>query len=174
MIRPSTEVIGELTSSNHVGILATEGTVKSESYVIELAKFSPHTKVIQHACPMWVPLIENHQHESLAGKMFIEDDVKNLLSKDPLIDMIVLGCTHYPIVKEYIESIVPTNVQVVSQGSIVAEKLSLYLDNHPEIEEKCAKSGQVTFLTTENAEDFDRKAALFYPEGISSKHIKLS
>lgn len=174
VIRPSTEVIGDLSITKHVGILATEGTVKSESYVIELAKFSPETKVIQQACPMWVPLIENHRHYSEAGRMFIQEDVNTLLDKDPLIDTIVLGCTHYPIIKDYIESIVPENIKVLSQGSIVAEKLEIYLKNHPEIDEKCTKKGTVVFLTTENAAEFDRKASLFYQGKISAEHIKLS
>lgn len=174
VIRPSTEVIGSLSKTKHVGILATEGTVRSESYVIELAKFSPEIKVFQQACPMWVPLIENHRHDSVAGRMFIQEDVKTLLDRDPLIDTIVLGCTHYPIIKDYLESIIPSNIQVLSQGRIVAEKLELYLRNHPEIDSQCSKNGEVSFLTTENADEFNRKASLFYQEIISAKHIKLS
>ncbi len=99
VIRPSTEVIGDLTSSGHVGILGTEGTVKSESYILELAKYAPSVKVVQHACPMWVPLIENDRHESEAGRRFIEEDVNALMAKDSDIDVIVLACTHYPILK---------------------------------------------------------------------------
>lgn len=174
VIRPSAEAIGELTKSNHVGILATEGTVKSESYIIELGKFSPNTKVVQHACPMWVPLIENHRHDSEPGKLFIQEDVACLLEKDPLIDTIVLACTHYPIVKSYIESIVPERIQVISQGMIVAEKLALYMQNHPEIEARCTKNGQTTYLTTENALEFDKKASVFLGGSIQSEHIKLS
>lgn len=173
VIRPSTEVIGDLTLTGHVGILATEGTVKSNSYEIELAKFAPNTKVVQHACPMWVPLIENHRHDSLAGKLFIQEDVHELLQKDPLIDVIVLACTHYPILKEYLESIVPQNIKVISQGGIVAEKLEDYLQRHPELDEKCSKEGTVEFLTTENASEFNIKASKFFGENVESTHIKL-
>lgn len=173
VIRPSTEVIGDLTTSGHVGILATEGTVKSESYIIELSKYSPGTNVVQHACPMWVPLIENHQHNSEAGKLFIQEDVNTLLKKDAKIDVIVLACTHYPILKEYIETIVPKNVKVISQGNIVADKLEDYLMRHSELESRCSKNGTVQFLTTENSSEFDRKASVFFGETVDSYHIKL-
>lgn len=173
VIRPSTEVIGNLSKTGHVGILATEGTVKSESYVIELKKFSPSTKVVQHACPMWVPLIENNRHESEAGKLFIQEDVQLLLNKDPKVDVIILACTHYPILKKYIESIVPPSIQIISQGKIVAQKLSEYLQKHTELEKSCSKGGEIHFLTTENSFDFDRKASMFFGKAIQSEHIKL-
>ena len=173
VIRPSTEIISEITKTNHVGILATEGTVKSLSYPIEINKFSPDTIVSQHACPMWVPLIENGRHLSEGGKLFIQEDVQSLLSSDPQIDVIILGCTHYPILKSYIESIVPKNVKVVAQGPIIADKLDYYLNRHPEIEQKCSKNGQVHFLTTENKIDFDSKASLFLGKEIDSEHIRL-
>ena len=173
VIRPSTEIIGDLTKTGHVGILATEGTVKSESYLIELSKYSPQTKVVQFACPMWVPLIENQQHETDAGKLFIKNDVNQLLVKDPEIDVIVLACTHYPILKEFIESIVPPTIKVVSQGKIVAQKLEEYLSKHSDIEINCSKNGLVKFLTTENSLEFDRKASVFFGNTIESVHIKL-
>lgn len=172
VIRPSAEVIGDLTKTGHVGILATEGTVKSESYVIELKKFSPSTKVVQHACSMWVPLIENNRHESEAGKLFIQEDIQQLLDKDPKIDVIVLACTHYPILKEYIETIIPSSIQVLSQGKIVAEKLSDYLKRHDELEKSFSKNGEIHFLTTENSHDFDRKASMFFGKTVVSEHIK--
>lgn len=173
VIRPSTEVIGNLSKTNHVGILATKGTVKSESYPIEISKFSPNTVVTQHACDMWVPLIENGKHTSAAGKMFIKEDVEELLMNDPQIDVIILGCTHYPILKSYIESIIPGHITVVAQGPIIAEKLENYLVRHPEMEIRCSKGGKVQFLTTENSTDFDRKASLFLGYHILSEHIKL-
>ncbi len=173
VIRPSTEIIGEITTTNHVGILATEGTVKSLSYPIEINKFSSDTIVTQQACPMWVPLIENGRHLSEGGKLFIQEDVQLLLSSDPQIDVIILGCTHYPILKSYIESIVPKNVKIVAQGPIIAEKLEDYLNRHPEIENKCSKNGEIHFLTTENKIDFDTKASLFLGEKIDSEHIRL-
>lgn len=173
VIRPSTEIIGELSKTNHVGILATKGTVKSDSYPIEIKKFSPDTIVTQHSCSMWVPLIENGKHTSVAGQLFIKEDVEELLSNDPEIDVIILGCTHYPILKSYIESIVPDHITVVAQGPIIAEKLEDYLSRHPEMETKCSKNGKVHFLTTENSNDFDKKASMFLGSEIKSEHIKL-
>jgi glutamate racemase len=173
VIRPSTEIIGDLTQTGHVGILATEGTVKSESYVIELSKYAPTVEVVQHACPMWVPLIENHRHDSPAGKLFIEEDVKALLEKDPKIDTIILACTHYPILKEYIESLLPDSISVISQGAIVAEKLEEYLTRHSELNSKLTQTGSLHFLTTESAEEFDKKASVFFGHKVQSEHIKL-
>jgi glutamate racemase len=173
VIRPSTEVIGTISETGHVGVLATEGTVRSESYVIELKKFSPETIIHQHACPMWVPLIENDRQDSEAGKLFIKEDLELLLSKDPDIDTILLACTHYPILKQYIESVVPNHVKIVSQGSIVAESLVDYLERHPEIERNCSKGGQIQFLTSENAEVFNAKASQFFKEEIFSTHVQL-
>ena len=173
VIRPSTERIGELTKSNSVGILATEGTVSSNSYVLEVNKYSPQTKIHQQACPMWVPLIESNKHNSAAGRAFIREDVETLLKQDPVMDVIVLGCTHYPIVKNYIQSIVPAHINIVSQGSIVAESLRDYLNRHPEIAAKCTKNASSTYLTTENTEEFDTNASYYIGEQIASKHIKL-
>ena len=173
VIRPSTEAIGELTQTNHVGILATEGTVKSESYVIEISKFSPNTIVSQHACPIWVPLIENNKHLTEAGKMFIKEDVESLLQKDEQIDTIILACTHYPILKDYIQSIVPNNVTIVAQGAIIADKLEDYLIRHPEIESKCSKNGSTRYLTTENELIFNQNASRLLNKNIISEHIKL-
>ncbi len=173
VIRPSTEAIGELSQTNHVGILATEGTVKSESYVIEISKFSPNTIVSQHACPIWVPLIENNKHFTEAGKMFIKEDVESLLQKDEQIDTIILACTHYPILKDYIQSIVPKNVTIVAQGAIIADKLEDYLVRHSEIESKCSKNGSTRYLTTENELIFNQNASRLLNKNIISEHIKL-
>lgn len=173
VIRPSAEVVGSLSKNGHIGVLATEGTVKSESYVLELHKFFPKVKVTQHACPIWVPLIENHKHETEAGKLFIQDDVQKLMEMDPQIDVVILGCTHYPIIGEFIESILPSEVQVVAQGAIVAEKLEIYLQNHPEIESKCTKGCSVEFFTSENTEVFDMKAESFIGFEVRSQHVHL-
>jgi glutamate racemase len=171
VIRPSTEILGELTATGHVGVLATEGTVRSESYVIELHKFSPDTVVNQQACPMWVPLIENSRHFSEAGKLFIREDVETLLKTDPLIDVILLGCTHYPLVQSYLEQIVPPQVKIVSQGAIVAKSLEDYLVRHPEMEIRCSKNGTIEFLTTENNKTFDEKASVFFNSTVKSTHV---
>lgn len=172
VIRPSTERIHELTQSKHVGVLATEGTVRSNSYEIEINKFHPEIKVHQLACPMWVPLIENEQQDSVPGRMFIEEDVRQLLHKDPKIDVILLGCTHYPIVRDYIQSKVGDTVKVVAQGKLIAKSLQNYLYRHPEIERHCTKQGTINFLTSESTEDFDRKAEKFIGSRVKSQHIK--
>lgn len=173
VIRPSSEIIGSITSSKHIGVLATQGTVNSNSYVIEIGKFSPESTVVQQACPMWVPLIENNEHDTEAGREFIRKDIEELLIKDDQIDTLVLGCTHYPVVKAYIESIVPPHIKVVAQGKIIAESLADYLDRHPEIESKCIKKGQISYLTSENTEEFDRNASAFVKDEVKSSHVSL-
>ncbi|ASS50227.1 MAG: glutamate racemase [Candidatus Fluviicola riflensis] len=173
VIRPSTEALGEMTHSKHIGILATEGTVKSQSYVIELQKFAPEITVTQHACPMWVPLIENNQHTTPGGIYFLQQDLLSLLQQDPKIDTILLGCTHYPLVKETLQSLLPEHIQVVAQGSLVAAKLEDYLLRHPEIESLCQKGGNVTYVTTESASDFSINASRIMGLSIDAEHITL-
>ena len=171
VIRPSTELIANWSVSRHIGILATEGTVRSESYKIELAKFAPDCTVIQHACPMWVPIIENNRQHSEAGKMFIKEDVESLLQKDPHIDTIVLACTHYPLVESYVRSLLPEHVKVVTQGALVAERLEDYLERHNEIRTKCSTGGTIHFLTSENKDVFDAQAKQFLSMEVRSEHI---
>lgn len=173
VIRPTTEEIESITKTGHIGILATQGTVNSHSYLIELAKFAPEVKAVQHACMIWVPLIEANLHTTEAGRMFIREDIQQLLTKDPTIDTIVLACTHYPILKEYIQSIVPETIHILSQGPIVAQKLKVYLDNHPEIEQKCSKNQTIEFITSENTAVFDEKVQLLIGWDIDSQHIQL-
>lgn len=174
VIRPTTEIIGQYTKTNHIGILATDGTVKSNSYVIEINKFAPQVEVHQHACPMWVPLIENNEHETHAGREFIKEDVDELMTEDDKIDTILLACTHYPVLKEYIESITPDNIQVISQGKIVANSLADYLQRHPWMDSKCTRNGTVSFLTTETSEEFDRNASQYFGSEVKSVHIALN
>lgn len=173
VIRPSAEALGQYTNSKHVGILATEGTVKSESYLIELAKFAPELAVSQHACPMWVPLIENNLHTSPGGTFFIQQDLLAILGKDPQIDTLLLGCTHYPILQEQIMHSLPAHVRVISQGTIVANSLTDYLQRHPEIAIRCSQNGTTRYLTTENATDFGRKASHLLHQSIEAEHIHL-
>ena len=174
VIRPSTEVVASYSSSKVIGVLATQGTVASDSYQIEIQKFSPECTVVQHACPLWVPLIENNEHESKEGRGFIRHDVETLMNKNPKIDTIVLGCTHYPVVKEYIESIVREDVKVIAQGKLVAESLEDYLKRHPEMEERCSKGGKTSFLTSENTEEFDKNAPSFIGCKVQSEHVNLA
>ncbi len=173
VIRPSSEIIGQVTKSNHIGILATPGTVTSESYLIEIEKFSPQCKVTQHACPMWVPLIENNEHNTSAGKEFIKKDIEELLKADKRIDTILLGCTHYPVLKEYLASIVPENIEIIAQGEIVANSLADYLIRHPWMDSKCSKNGSVHFLTSENKDEFNKNASIYFGERVNASHVKI-
>jgi glutamate racemase len=173
VIRPSAEVISDLTKTNHVGIVATQGTIQSNSYKIELEKYAPNVHITQKACPIWVPLIENNLHDSLPGKMFIKQDIELLLAENEKIDTIVLACTHYPLVKNYLEELLPDSIQVIAQGAIVAEKLVDYLNRHPEMNLKCSKNGRTDYLTTENETIFNEKAGIFMQKQVAAIHIKL-
>jgi glutamate racemase len=173
VIRPTTEHIGELTKSGKVGVLGTNGTIKSGSYLIEINKFYPQVKVYQEACPMWVPLIENNEYENKGADFFIQKNLKNLMAHDHRIDTILLACTHYPLIKTKIEAFLPAEVRVVSQGHIVAESLTDYLARHPEIEKKCSKNGNALFYTTDTTHDFDINGSTFYGQPIQSRHANL-
>lgn len=173
VLRPTTESLGNISQSKHVGILATNGTVKSGSYTLELNKFFPGISVVEQACPMWVPLIENNEHLSEAGKMFIQKDIEKLLNADPLIDTIALACTHYPLVAEFLESIVPKNIKVFAQGELVADKLTDYLERHSELNKSCSKGKNVRFLTTDLTTNFEENASFFYGSKIQAETIRL-
>ncbi len=173
VIRPSAEAVDEYTKTKHVGILATEGTVKSDSYRIEINKLFPTIKVIQHACPLWVPLIENNKYQTAGGQALILEDVMNLLEQDSKIDAIILGCTHYPIVQSFIEKNIPSHISVISQGEIVADKLLDYLKRHSEIEEKLSKNSITAYLTTDNPSIFNEDASRILGKKIQSEHLKL-
>lgn len=173
VIRPTTENIAQYTKTKHIGILATPGTVKSESYVIEIHKFSPEIKVTQEACPMWVPLVEGNEYHTEGGKYFIKKHIDQLFSKDPSIDTLVLGCTHYPILINQIKELVPPQVTIISQGEIVAHQLKDYLNRHPEIEKNCSKNATIQYFTTEDPANFSEKAGIFLDEKIEVKHIEL-
>jgi glutamate racemase len=173
VIRPTTEVIGQYTKTNTVGILGTAGTVQSGSYPIEIAKFYPEIKVYQEACPMWVPLIENNEHLSAGADYFVKKHIGNIMGKSPEIDTLLLACTHYPLLISKIKEATPANITILSQGKIVANSLAEYLQRHPEMEQKCSKSGQLEFFTTDSTEDFDNHAAVFYGKTVRSRHLAL-
>ncbi len=173
VIRPTTEIIGRFTKTGNVGILATNGTVISNSYPIEINKFYPELNVYQEACPMWVPLVENNEYNNPGADYFIKKNIQNLLQQSSGIDTILLACTHYPLLLEKIRANVPNGVTVLSQGEIVANSLQAYLAKHNEIEEKCSKNGQISFYTTDSAEDFDNHAAIFYGKSVKSTHLRL-
>lgn len=173
VIRPTAEIIGNFSETKNVGILATKGTVSSESYPMEIAKFFPDVKVFQQACPMWVPLVENNEHESHGADFFIKKDLKEIFEKEAMIDVVLLACTHYPLLREKIEEYLPVGVKLLSQGEIVADSLVDYLHRHPEIESKCSKKGTWVFYTTDSTDDFDEHASTFYGNTVESHHVDL-
>jgi len=162
VIRPVTESVGAITRSGHVGILATAGTVGSQSYVIEINKYFPGITVVQEACPMWVPLVENNEFGSDGADYFVRQHIDRIVAADPLIDTLILGCTHYPLLLQKISRYLSPDIRVVSQGAIVARGLADYLRRHPAIENHCSREGRRDFYTTEKADFFDHTAALFY------------
>jgi glutamate racemase len=173
VIRPTTEIVGKYTKTGHVGVLGTSGTIASDSYPIEIAKFYPQLKVVQEACPMWVPLVENNEFENDGADFFIQKNINSLLSKDKNIDTIILGCTHYPLLINKIRKYLPPNIALLSQGEIVAESLIDYLKRHIEIEKKSTKGGSVEFYTTDSPENFDKAAFNFFGSAVESKHVNL-
>jgi glutamate racemase len=173
VIRPTTEVIGNHTITNCVGVLGTAGTISSESYLVEIEKFFPNLKVYQEACPMWVPLIENNEMDNEGADYFIKKHVTHLMQQQPNIDAIILGCTHYPIIEQKIKQYLPAHVKLLSQGNIVAKSLNDYLQRHTELEKKCSKNKSIEFLTTDLSETFDKSARIFFDKEIKSKRVEL-
>lgn len=174
VIRPTVEAIDSLTKSRHVGILGTPGTINSQSYNLEIAKLYPDIKTIGQACPMWVPLVENREHESDGADYFVQKYINNLLSSNPKTDTLILACTHYPILINKIRKYVPDNINILSQGELVAKSLYDYIQRHPEIDRKCTRKGNCNFLTTENSDKFNELASLFLKSEILAKHINLT
>jgi len=173
IIRPSTEAVNSLSTSKHVGVLGTVGTVKSESYVIEICKMFPHITVVQEACAMWVPLVENNEYNRSGADYFIQKNIDNLFAKDALIDTVILGCTHYPLLLPKIKQYLPKGIKIVDQGEIVARSLGDYLCRHPEIETQCIKKGKQQYFTTDSTELFDTMGSTFLGCEIHSQKIIL-
>ncbi|HVZ55649.1 MAG TPA: glutamate racemase [Chitinophagaceae bacterium] len=173
VIRPTTEIIGRFTETGQVGILATRGTVSSQSYPIEIARFYPHVIVHQEACPMWVPLVENNEHLGHGADYFVRKNLNHLFQQGPAIDVVLLACTHYPLLRDKITDYLPVGVRLLAQGEIVAESLSDYLARHPEIEGRCSREGRQHFFTTDSAEEFDRQALVFFGQSVRSKQVQL-
>ncbi|MCX6203886.1 MAG: glutamate racemase [Bacteroidetes bacterium] len=174
VIRPTTEVLGNYSANQQIGIMGTLGTVQSDSYPLELAKFFPSLKVFQQACPMWVPLIENGEFDKPGADYFVQQYLKELFNQSEGIDAILLACTHYPLLEAKIKSFLPTGVNLVTQGDIVAKSLAKYLENHPEIAQNCSVSGQLSFYTTDNAKVFEKQGSLFFGQKIEAKHTDLA
>ncbi len=173
IIRPTAESIGNITLSRHIGILATEGTIKSCSYNLEIEKLYPDIIVRAEACPMWVPLVENNEFDSPGADYFVKKHLDNLLTQDKKIDAVILGCTHYPLLLNKIRKYTPKTVKVLEQGQYVADSLKDYLSRHPEIEEKCTKKGTCRYFTTENEEKFRASANIFLNESIEVERLLL-
>lgn len=174
VIRPTAEVIGSLTKNRHVGLLATEGTVKSESYQLEIQKFFPDIQVSGIACPFWVPLVEYNEADSPGADYFVKKRLDALAQKDSLIDTIILGCTHYPLLMPKIEKYKRPGVRIVAQGEYVANSLKDYLKRHPEMNAMCTKTGTCRYFTTENPIRFQESAQVFLHEKIQVSHVDLA
>lgn len=173
IIRPTAEIIGNLTTSRHVGLLATEGTVASESYNMEIAKFFPDIKVSGVACPLWAAIVENNEADSPGADYFVKKRIDQLMRKDPDIDCIILGCTHYPLLMPKIVKYAPQGARIVSQGEYVANSLQEYLSRHKDIDDNCTKGGTCRYLTTENADKFKDSAMIFLHEKVNVSHVEL-
>ncbi|UKK53804.1 glutamate racemase [Prevotella sp. E2-28] len=173
VIRPTAEVIGELTKSRHIGVLATEGTIKSESYNLEIQKLHPDIQVSGVPCPFWVPLVEYNEADSPGADYFVKKCIDQAMHQDPLIDTLILGCTHYPLLMPKILKYLPAGVRVVPQGEYVAESLKAYLQRHPQMEQHCSKGGTAHYLTTENPEKFKDQALIFLHEPVEVDKITL-
>ncbi len=173
VIRPTVEAIGSLTQSKHIGLLATTGTVQSNSYPLEINKLFKDITVTSEACPLWVPLIENNEHNSEGADYFIRKNLENILKSDPEIDTLILGCTHYPLLLTKIKKYIPSEITIISQGELVALSLSNYLRRHPEINAKCTKNSSIRYFTTESVEKFSTSASIFLNEAIVAEHIDL-
>ena len=171
VIRPTAEVIGQLTASRHIGVLATEGTIKSQSYNLEINKLHPDIKVTGVACPFWVPLVEYNEADSPGADYFVKKRIDQLMRLDPEIDAIILGCTHYPLLMPKILKYIHPGVRIVPQGEYVAEALSNYLQRHTSLEQLCSKGGSVHYLTTENPETFSEHAQIFLHEHIEVEKV---
>jgi glutamate racemase len=173
VIRPTTEVVGRYSQSGKVGILATRGTVLSESYPIEIAKFFPNVQVFQQPCPLLVPLIENNEHDKPGADYFVKTYTDQLLNRCKEIDTVVLACTHYPLLKDKIAACLPAGSTLISQGEIVADSLADYLQRHPEMKNRLSRNGTERFYTTDSTEDFDSHASIFYGRHLHSAHVLL-
>ena len=173
VIRPTVECVGEISKNQHIGVLATAGTINSESDPLEIHELFPEIQVSGTACPMWVSLVENNESQDEGADYFIRKYINQLLSKDPQIDTVILGCTHFPILLPKIRQYIPEHISVIAQGEYVAESLKDYLKRHPEMNAKCTKNGNCQFYTTEAEEKFSESASTFLKQQISVKHITL-
>ncbi|WP_080905281.1 glutamate racemase [Parabacteroides sp. Marseille-P3160] len=173
VIRPTVEVINSISRTKHVGVLGTAGTISSQSYALEIKKLFPDITVTGEACPMWVPLVENNESHSPGADYFVKKHLDHILSFDPQIDTLILGCTHYPLLTDKIRRYLPEGITLFSQGRRVAESLKDYLSRHPEMESRLSKQGSVRFLTTESAAKFSEAGTLFLNHPVEAEQIAI-
>ena len=173
VIRPTAEAVGSLSRNGHVGLFGTPGTVASKSYDMELAKLQPHLHLTSHACPMWVPLVENMEAEGPGADYFVRKDIDSLFAADPAIDTVILGCTHYPMLINKIRQYLPEGADVLHQGRVVADSLLDYLRRHPEMDNRITRGATVEYLTTENPAKFSAMAGVFLGDIVESMHVEL-
>lgn len=173
VIRPTVEVMDRVSTTKHVGILGTSGTISSQSYSLEIKKMFPHIRVTGEACPMWVPLVENGEADFAGADYFVKKHLDHILSADPEIDTLVLGCTHYPLLLNKIKRYLPDGITVLSQGEYVADSLVDYLRRHPEMDARLTRGGGCRFLTTESAEKFSEAASVFLNDPIAVEQISI-
>lgn len=174
VIRPTAEVIGNYSKTGEIGVLGTNGTVQSGSYLLEIEKFFPDLKVYQQACPLWVPLIESGEYEKPGADYFVKEYLDGIMAQSANIDTLLLACTHYPLIQDKIKDYLPKNIQVVAQGDIVASSLVDYLQRHPQMEAKLSKGQTKLFYTTDDTIEFDRHASRFFSAPVTSSHVSVS
>lgn len=174
VIRPTVELMDKMSNSKHIGVLGTAGTISSSSYTLEIEKMFPHIYVVGEACPMWVPLVENAEFDSPGADYFVKKHIDHIMQTDPLIDTLILGCTHYPLLIKKIRKYVPAGVKLISQGEYVAESLADYLVRHPEMSSRLTTGGSRRFLTTESVEKFSDAASLFLGYNVNAEKIELN
>ena len=172
-IRPTVELVDSISKSKHVGVVGTTGTISSQSYSLEIGKMFPHIKVSGEACPMWVPLVENNEFNAPGADYFVQKHLDLLFTKDPQIDTIILGCTHYPLLMDKIKKYVPSGITLLAQGEFVAASLKDYLMRHPEMDQKITKNGVSRFLTTESAAKFAEAASIFLNQQIDVQQVAI-
>lgn len=173
VIRPTVELVDSISLTKHVGIVGTSGTISSGSYAMEIGKMFPHIQVVGEACPMWVPLVENNEFASPGADYFVQKHLDRILTADPEIDTLVLGCTHYPLLADKIRQFLPSGITVFSQGEYVAESLQDYLRRHPEMDARLTRRGECRFLTTESASKFSDAASVFLHTPIHVEQITI-
>ncbi len=183
VIRPTAEIVGELSHTKHIGVLATEGTIKSQSYNLEIEKLYPDCTVVGQACPMWVPLVENNEFDKPGADYFVKDSLLKLIDQDSLIDTIILGCTHFPLLLPKIEQQLAqlstinsksSTIKLIPQGQYIASSLEDYLNRHPEMDVRLTRGGTCQYLTTESATKFRESATLFLNEEVDVQRITLN